>query len=159
MKTMMKNENNPIFERTNIALVDVFNNVMWVEEAYLQSSDFRDITIKDMHTIAAIPLHGARTATELAGMVHLTPSAMTSAIDKLVRKGYVERERDETDRRMVYIKLTHRGKVVSRAHEAFHRSITHALFDTLDEVGAVQVEQVVLQLQDYLHQIKVRADD
>jgi DNA-binding MarR family transcriptional regulator len=149
----MADERGQSFERINEALVDVFNNVMWVEEDYLQGSDFKDITLKDMHTIAAISMYQARSASELAGMVHLTPSATTSAIDKLVRKGYVERKRDENDRRMVWITLSHRGKIVYRAHEAFHRGIAHALLDSLDESDANKIETAVMRLQDYLHQL------
>ena len=82
------------FEQINEALVNVFNNVVWIEEASLRESKFNDITIKDMHTIAAISMYETRTASQVAEMVHLTPSAMTSVIDKLVKKGYVERHRD-----------------------------------------------------------------
>ena len=82
------------FEQINEALVNVFNNVVWIEEASLRESKFNDITIKDMHTIAAISMYETRTASQVAEMVHLTPSAMTSVIDKLVKKGYVERRRD-----------------------------------------------------------------
>jgi DNA-binding MarR family transcriptional regulator len=74
------------FEKMNETLVDVFNNVMWIEEASLRKSRFKDISIKDMHTIAAITMYDTRTASQLAQMMHLTPSAMTSVIDKLEKK-------------------------------------------------------------------------
>ena len=52
------------FEKMNESLVDVFNNVMWIEEASLRKSRFKDISIKDMHTIAAITMYDTRTASQ-----------------------------------------------------------------------------------------------
>ncbi|KAA8432308.1 MarR family winged helix-turn-helix transcriptional regulator [Weissella sagaensis] len=141
------------FEKMNETLVDVFNNVMWIEEASLRKSRFKDISIKDMHTIAAITMYDTRTASQLAQMMHLTPSAMTSVIDKLEKKGYVVRNRDTKDRRVVRIGLTHKGRTVFRAHEAFHRGMTHSLFDSLEKSKAPVVEEAIEDLQEYLHEL------
>jgi DNA-binding MarR family transcriptional regulator len=141
------------FEKMNETLVDVFNNVMWIEEASLRKSRFKDISIKDMHTIAAITMYDTRTASQLAQMMHLTPSDMTSVIDKLEKKGYVVRNRDTKDRRVVRIGLTHKGRTVFRAHEAFHRGMTHSLFDSLEKSKAPVVEEAIEDLQEYLHEL------
>ena len=141
------------FEQINEALVNVFNNVVWIEEASLRESKFNDITIKDMHTIAAISMYETRTASQVAEMVHLTPSAMTSVIDKLVKKGYVERHRDDNDRRVVQLALTHNGRTVFRAHAAFHRGMAHSLFDSLSDDETEAVKKAVLNLQEYLHEL------
>ena len=141
------------FEQINGALVNVFNNVVWIEEASLRESKFNDITIKDMHTIAAISMYETRTVSQVAEMVHLTPSAMTSVIDKLVKKGYVERRRDDEDRRVVHLVLTHSGRTVFRAHEAFHRGMAHSLFDSLSDDEAAAVRKAVINLQEYLHEL------
>ena len=141
------------FEQINEALVNVFNNVVWIEEASLRESKFNDITIKDMHTIAAISMYETRTASQVAEMVHLTPSAMTSVIDKLVKKGYVERHRDDNDRRVVHLALPHNGRTVFRAHEAFHRGMAHSLFDSLSDDETEAVKKAVLNLQEYLHEL------
>ncbi|MCM0582387.1 MarR family transcriptional regulator [Weissella diestrammenae] len=149
----MTKEKEYSFELVNEALVDVFNNVMWIEEASLRESEFNDITIKDMHIIAAIDGKNDVPASKLAEIVHVTPSTMTSAIDKLVKKGYVERHRDETDRRLVMIKLTHKGRIVNRAHDAFHRGLTHALFDQVEQKDTGTIQTAVMALQAYLHQL------
>ena len=141
------------FEKMNESLVDVFNNVMWIEEASLRKSRFKDISIKDMHTIAAITMYDTRTASQLAQTMHLTPSAMTSVIDKLEQKGYVIRNRDTKDRRVVRIGLTHKGRTVFRAHEAFHRGMAHSLFDSFEEGETPVVEKAVSDLQDYLREL------
>ena len=123
------------FEQINEALVNVFNNVVWIEEASLRESKFNDITIKDMHTIAAISMYETRTASQVAEMVHLTP------------------RRDDEDRRVVHLVLTHSGRTVFRAHEAFHRGMAHSLFDSLSDDEAAAVRKAVINLQEYLHEL------
>lgn len=51
------------------------------------------------------------TAGELADGLGLTSGAVTAVLDRLERLGYLERERDLSDRRRVYVRLT------ARAHE------------------------------------------
>jgi len=50
--------------------------------------------------------------TDLAGMLNVTTAAMTGIIDRLVRDGYVSRNRDAEDRRVVMAKLTPKGSKV-----------------------------------------------
>lgn len=49
---------------------------------------------------------GARPAGEIAAAVGLTPAAITALIDRLERRGLVERTRSSTDRRKVLVAAT-----------------------------------------------------
>lgn len=49
--------------------------------------------------------------------------------------------------------MTHKGRTVFRAHEAFHRGMAHSLFDSLEEGEAPAVEKAVSDLQDYLREL------
>ncbi|WP_220741183.1 MarR family winged helix-turn-helix transcriptional regulator [Leuconostoc miyukkimchii] len=138
------------FETLNSDLVDVFNNVMWIEEAALKQSYFSDITLKDMHTIDAISMYSEKSASQVAKIIHLTPSAMTTAIDKLVEKGYIERRRSNTDRRVVRLGLTHKGRVVYRAHQGFHRDLTHNLLRDMQPTEIEVVQRAIHNLVRYL---------
>jgi len=150
MESIMVESKRVAFEQMNKDLVDVFNNVMWIEEVSLQGSEFRDISLKEMHIIAAISMYDFPNATEIARLVHLKPSAMTTALDKLVKKGYVERQRSETDRREVKLGLTHRGRTVYRAHEAFHRDLTHSLTDSLTDEQTQVIGEAISKLENHL---------
>ncbi|WP_163572378.1 MarR family transcriptional regulator [Fodinicola feengrottensis] len=48
---------------------------------------------------------GPRTARELAQELNLTPSAVTTVVDRLEQAGYAHRERSETDRRQVTVRV------------------------------------------------------
>jgi DNA-binding MarR family transcriptional regulator len=46
------------------------------------------------------------TVTDLAEVLHISTSATTIALNRLVKNGYIKRTRDEQDRRVVWVELT-----------------------------------------------------
>ena len=102
------------------ALVRIFENVVLTEEKSLQAGYFNDLSIAEMHTLTAIGPYDARTMTNTAEDLGITTGTLTVAIDRLVKKGYVHRERDKRDKRIVRISLTHNGKLACRMNSKFH---------------------------------------
>jgi DNA-binding MarR family transcriptional regulator len=60
----------------------------------------------DMRCLDALQRQGPMPAGRLAAETGLTSGAMTAAIDRLERSGYVHRARDQGDRRRVLVELT-----------------------------------------------------
>ncbi|NGQ96615.1 MarR family transcriptional regulator [Brevibacillus sp. SYP-B805] len=59
---------------------------------------------------------GRCTVTALAEEMRVKPSAITAMVDRLVKHGFVLRDRDERDRRVVYVQLSGTGaKVLEQA--------------------------------------------
>lgn len=92
----------------NDALVKIYSDILWIEEKELKKSRFNDLTIKEMHAISAISMYNHKTASEVAKELHLTPGSLTATVDRLVKKGYVERIRSSDDRRVIRLGLTKR---------------------------------------------------
>ena len=65
-------------------------------------------------------LDGPKTAGVLAQASGLTPAAATSMIDRLEKRGFVERQRDGTDRRKVLVAMT---KPAAATLDKFYRPI------------------------------------
>ncbi len=104
----------------NDLLVDTFNLVLKTEESALADTRLADITITDVHIIDAIGALKKCTMGELATRVCVTMATLTPAIDRLTKKGYVVRVRDEADRRKVLVSLERKGEMVNRMHRLFH---------------------------------------
>lgn len=134
-------------------LIDLLANAVWVEEGALKRGPFAALTVRDVHTIYAISMYEEKTASQLARMVHLSPSAMTTAIDRLVQKGYVERRRSKSDRRVVKLGLTHQGRILYRAHQAFHLKMTQAMFHGFSDDAAGILEKALDNLKNYLQDL------
>lgn len=122
-------------ERIDKLLVNIFNVVLKMEEKALMSSSAHDLSLNEMHTLAAIgnePLSGRgarpKTMTQVAAMLKIKVSTLTMSVNRLVRKGYVSRSRAQRDGRIVQLSLTKAGRDAVEEHRAYHKKfISEAL--------------------------------
>ncbi|MGL4876390.1 MAG: MarR family winged helix-turn-helix transcriptional regulator [Clostridium sp.] len=117
----------------NELLVQIFNDILQIEEQALKQGVLNDLSVTEIHTLEAIGLYTERTMSEVAQDLKITVGTLTTAINKLIKKEYVERKRIEEDRRVVLIKLTKRGKLAYRLHEKFHNDMINATIKGLSE--------------------------
>src|ERR1700758_1805360 len=66
-------------------------------------ADRAGISSSDMDCMDFLNLEGRMTAGRLAELTGLTTGAITGVVDRLEKAGFVRRERDESDRRKVFI--------------------------------------------------------
>jgi DNA-binding MarR family transcriptional regulator len=92
-----------------------FNEIMGMFMQYsmrLQdlAQDKQDFSRQEIQTTHILGEHGPSTMGFIAEQLHLAFSSVTSLVDKMVEKQLVSRERLTTDRRIVQVKLSRRGK-------------------------------------------------
>ena len=121
------------YETINDILVNLFNEILKLEEEAIITDEFKDITNNDMHIIEAIGLAGGNTMSVVAKKLGITAGSLTTAINSLVNKKYVVRKRSEEDRRVVFIGLTQKGKRAFSHHKEYHKKMTEAVLEKLDE--------------------------
>ena len=132
----------------NGLLVNLFNDILKIEQTALQEGKFKDLSITEIHTLEAIGLYEARTMSEVAADLEITVGTLTTAIQRLVKKGYVERKRVEEDRRIVQIQLTRKGKLAYRIHEKFHRDMIKHMVQDLQ----IHDQQLLIGSLEQLHE-------
>ena len=106
---------------------------MKLEEEAIITDEFKDITNNDMHIIEAVGLSGENTMSVVAKKLGITAGSLTTSVNSLVNKKYVIRQRSEEDRRVVFLKLTAKGKRAYEHHREYHRQMTDAVISRLDE--------------------------
>lgn len=116
----------------NSILVDLFKHILDIEEKSLRNRGVSDLSMNEMHTIEAIGYDGIKSMTETAEILRIAVGTLTTSVNRLVKKGYVERLRDDNDRRIVLIKLTEKGREVFKIHEEFHVEMVEKLLEDLD---------------------------
>ncbi len=117
----------------NELLVQIFDDIVQIEEKTLKHGALSDLSVTEMHTLEAIGMYTQRTMSEVAQDLKITVGTLTTAINKLIKKDYVSRKRIEEDRRVVLVELTKRGKLAYRLHEKFHNDMITATIDGLSE--------------------------
>ena len=131
-------------------LLRIFDNVLLTEEKALSKGYFSDLSIAELHTIEAIGPYEARAMSETANRLGITTGTLTVAIDRLVRKGYVERNRDTKDRRVVRIHLTRRGKLAYRMHSKFHTLLVKRIMEPLDSEKQEILAEMVMNIDRFI---------
>lgn len=121
------------YKTINHVLVNLINEIWKLEGEAIITKEFEDITNNDMHVIEAVGLGNGSNMSSIAKKLNVTVGTLTIAMNNLVKKKYVERSRSEKDRRVVIVRLTDRGAAAYRHHEDYHRRMTQAILEKLDE--------------------------
>ena len=119
------------YKTLNEVLVNLFRDVMDIEQKAIITEEFQDITNNDMHIIEAIGMNEPKNMSTIAREISVTVGTLTIAMNRLVKKGYVLRERGKEDRRVVYISLTERGRAAYVHHARFHKAMIDSISDEL----------------------------
>lgn len=125
----MKNKTEEILNRL---LVQLFNDILHIEEKSMKNTDFDNLSITEIHTIEAIGMEGNRTMGEIAHDLRITVGTLTTSINRLIKKGYVQRKRIEEDRRVVLVSLTESGKKVFDVHSVFHKEMIDEIIENFN---------------------------
>jgi DNA-binding MarR family transcriptional regulator len=116
------------------------------------AADLLGVNRTDLRILEAVA-DGALTAGQVAGAVGLSPAAATTAIQRLVTRGYLTREPDPDDRRRAVVELTPAARrraeeiygPVGEAGEAVLQRFTAAelevIADFLERGRALQLAQ------------------
>jgi len=132
-----------IHESINEILVRLFANILDIEEICLRRGEFTDLSISEMHVIDNIGVGYERNMSDTAKNLKITSGTLTTAIDNLIKKGYVQRHRSDEDRRVVKIKLTDKGVEAFKAHEEFHKDLVSSALHELNEQEGHLLEKVL----------------
>lgn len=133
MDSIKDNKRDSAYEKINYILVNLINEIWELEGKAIITGEFKDITNKDMHVIEAIGLGDGNNMSTVAKKLNITVGSLTTAMNSLVKKKYVERYRTEEDRRVVYVKLTEKGVKAYRHHEDYHHQMTMAIKERLTD--------------------------
>lgn len=140
----------------NELLVKLFKNIMEIEEKYLITQEFKDISVNDMHIIEAIGLKEPKSMSAVAKLMSVTTGTLTKSMDGLSEKGYADRERGKKDKRVVFVSLTEKGRRAYMHHESFHRDMIAKIKDGMNEQELTVMIYALAKMNDYFYEIYER---
>ncbi len=94
---------------------------------------------------------GACRMGELAGTLHLTMSAVTGIVDRMIKLGLVKRERCVEDRRVVRVVLVKKGEEAARRVSEERRNTAEDIFSVL---GASEKREYLRLLRKVYNNLK-----
>ena len=98
-------------EALNNLLVDTYRSVLKVEEQMIKTMQGVDLNINELHMLESIgkSKEEGLTISNIAHIMDITLPSVTVAINKLEKKGYIQKRRSNEDGRIVHVVLTKAG--------------------------------------------------
>lgn len=128
-------------ELVNTIVVDIFNEVLAIQEFALQENGIK-LSISEVHTLEAIEKSKEdNKMTDVAQLLNITASTLSINVNRLVKKGYIEKVQDDKDRRVVHLVLTDTAVKVLEIHHQFHKELIDSFFTDLH----IDEDDVLLQ--------------
>ncbi|MDO8962904.1 MAG: MarR family transcriptional regulator [Coriobacteriia bacterium] len=92
-----------------------------------------EMTGPQHHVMRLLIASGGMKSSDLAEALGTQPSAVTAAVDRLEARGFVTRERDDSDRRVVRVVPSELGASEYRRVEALIRAHVRQMLSVLDD--------------------------
>ncbi len=102
------------------------------------------LTLTQCHTLDLLSKNGDLTMNELSRKMGLAKSTMTRLVNIMVRKGWLERGKDEGDKRRVSVRMTQRGRGMT---EKMNRSSKAYVQRILKNLPPKKIPQVIDSLR------------
>ena len=140
----------------NESLINVYDSIMRSEESEIRKSRFKDITAKEVHLVHTIGLHDRKTTSEVAHILKLSKGTLTANLNNLERKGYVMRIANQEDHRIINLGLTSKGRLLYRAHDAFHKLLVKRFLRGFDDDDIRLIKQAMVNLEDFIDEVSAK---
>lgn len=120
----------------NEYLVNTFNNILLLEQGILKKIGVKDISVREIHVLEAIAnlqKQEKNTMKAVADKLCISPGALSTSVNTLVKKGYITRNGNEEDRRVVFVCLTDKAHKINEIHENFHSDMVEKIGNQLND--------------------------
>lgn len=146
----------------NDFFVHVFNKILAWEEQALSRVGASDLSVKELHVLEAVhdlTERGQNTMTAIADTLSIRVSSLTTAVNTLVRKGYLERGGEPGDRRIIRIRLTGKGEEANRLHSQFHAKMIEGVAQRLDDTDLEILTASLRRLDQFFNEMLQQGQD
>lgn len=145
----------------NDILVEAYYNILHIEEQAIKNNSRLQISINEMHLIESIGKEGSigRTISEIAEDLKITAPSVTIAVNKLVKKGYVEKMKCEIDGRVVRVRLTKYGSKIDAYHQFYHRNLVREISKDFNEQERETLLNAINKLNNFFEKSLQKSED
>lgn len=137
-----------------IELINKYNIIESKKHIY---KNVEDLTIIEINTILAIGYDTMKSMSQIANHLGVTFGTPTVTIDRLIKKGFVQRIRSEEDRRQVFIKLSEKGQKIYNTIDKIKNEVIEKIFGVLSSEERELLIAMVSKLNNKLDEVFLNA--
>jgi MarR family transcriptional regulator, organic hydroperoxide resistance regulator len=135
------------------ALEEFFSAVRRSRARAAREAGAGELTVSQYQLLSALRERSERPVGELAEAAGVTTPTATRMLDGLVRAGVAERRHSTSDRRVVTVRLTARGRQLMTRKEEIVDAKRRALFESLSPSERGQVERLLRRLAGVIEEL------
>ena len=141
----------------NEFLVKNFNYILRWEERVLSSYGEGILSVNEFHVIEAVIVEQHKqnnTMSEISKTLGVTVGSLTTSVKTLVAKGFITRQKGDTDKRTVWIMPTPLAIDANDYHEVFHHKMVGGVMDVLDNNELLTLTKALWSLADWFAMVE-----
>ncbi len=127
--------------------INLFNKFTSIEESWIIDNKF-NVTNNEIHIINKIGTMQVLSFGTLAESLKITPGTLTVAINKLVKKEYIDKLKNEKDKRAVFLSLTDKGETIFTEHRSFRHSLIKNTLMKLEKNDSRTILNILRELDE-----------
>ena len=112
----------------------------------MSKNGINDIVTSHGDIIYALLKNKQLTMAEIAEKIDRDKSTVTALVDKLVRLGYVTKQRDTQDTRVVYVSLTDKGIELKTIFEAVSNDVLYTFYNGISEKEKEELLRILTKI-------------
>ena len=125
---------------TNDLISLIFDTGQVLKEKARAKANFQECSFLHIQTLHHIKDRKETNMKDLANYLHITPPSTTSLINSLVAKGFITRLNDETDRRLIQLKITSSGLELLKDNL---KRVTKAMEENINKLSANEKKEFI----------------
>jgi len=124
-------------------------NYLWREsiknlEHHLTESEFKSFSSNDYYYLTTIYYMGKPNFSQVAEALKLTKPAISAMIRKLIKIGLIEKIQSQEDKRVFYICVTQKGKIIIDGDEELYKKVDLLIKENLDSKEKYEFVETLL---------------
>jgi DNA-binding MarR family transcriptional regulator len=116
-----------------------------MESQAFQRAGFAELSMRQVAYLETILRLGHPSFRELAEALQVTPPSVTAIVGRLIKLGYVRKERDDDDLRSYHIIPSDKSWEFARIHNEIHKSVVQKLTANLNEAEIQQLAGLIMK--------------
>lgn len=105
------------------------------------------VSMAQIHILYTVARHGDMAMSRLADVLNVSDSNATGLVDRMEERGFIQRDRVATDRRVVIVRVTKAGEQLLTEVDALSDDILRTVLGRLDPAQLLGVGQAVADLR------------
>ena len=141
-------------EKVINSLKNLAYEIMAYREKQLKTEN---ISFTGMFMLSFIAKRGPQKLSDLAVRMEQTKSSITYVVDALERRGFLKREYDEEDRRVIWVKLSEKAVSLFTFHDQFEQTMLVSL-SKFDPIKLEAASEVIDRITESINSERTRDD-